>query len=61
LDEAKGQGSFLVQDGTTGRYSFSNGNQYTGPVTGPTSEFVINTSDILKVTSMVTNAFIEVG
>ena len=59
--EATPQGSFFIQDGTTGQYSYTNGSTYTGPASGPTSEFVTNTSDILNVTAMVPSAFIEVG
>lgn len=55
--EAAPQGGVYIADGTTGRYSYAPASPYSGP----TSEFVTNTSDILNVTALVPNAFIEVG
>ncbi|HQT78072.1 MAG: hypothetical protein B7Z80_12505 [Rhodospirillales bacterium 20-64-7] len=53
--------NFTVQDETSGQSYSSAGSSYTGPVPGLTSEFVVNTSDIINVTANTPNVFIEVA
>ncbi|HEX2940018.1 MAG TPA: hypothetical protein VHO91_03160 [Rhodopila sp.] len=53
--------NFSIQDETSGQAYNVAGTPYSGPVPGLTSEFVVNTSDILNVTAKTPNVFIEIA
>lgn len=54
-------GAFHVQDQTTGQSYFSDGEVYTGPVTGLTRDIMLVTSDNMNVTADQANVFIKTG
>jgi hypothetical protein len=56
-----GDPNFVIQDTTTNQGSYTQGQAYTGPVSGLATEYAVNTSDTINITAEVPNVFIEVG
>jgi RTX calcium-binding nonapeptide repeat (4 copies) len=54
-------GDFQINDQTSGRITYTNGDAYTGPVTGTDREIILLTSDNLNVMSNVPNMFLHTG
>ena len=52
---------FTIADQTTGQQTLTNGDSYTGPITGITRQVVLITPDKLNITATAPNVFIHSG
>lgn len=61
MGSGTGDPNFVLQDSTTNQGSYTQGQAYSGPVAGLTTEYTVNTSDTINITAEVPNVFIEVA